>query len=793
MPYLFGYICRLKILFMMLRKIAILVLVLVFSTAATVAQTGSLKGFVYLKKTGEPAIFTNVFLKGTTYGTSTDDNGYYNLSQIPLGKYTLIATSIGFDTASLAIEIFKGGQILSNNLSIGESTVSINTVTVSAEKQEAQTTVKMSVSKLTPKDIKKMPAIGGDPDLAQYLQVLPGVVFTGDQGGQLYIRGGSPIQNKVLLDGMVVYNPFHSIGLFSVFETDIIKTADVYTGGFSAEYGGRVSSIMDIKTRDGNKQRLGGKVSLSTFGGKALLEGPLSAPKNVGEGGTSFILSYKNSYIDKTAPTLYNYADTAGLPYNFQDFYGKVTLSGSNGSKVSFFGFNYDDAVNYPNVAGFNWNEFGGGANFVVIPSRSTTLIDGTIAYSSYEIQSDENTAGAEVTDRRSLINGFNAGMNFTNFKGENQSKFGFEILGFETDFSFRNSVAQEVGQKQNTTEIAAYTQYRYNFGKLVFEPSLRIHYYASLSTLSPEPRLGFKYNLTDNLRLKGAGGFYSQNLLSATSDRDVVNLFYGFLSGPDNLQDEFTDENGDTKEIKSQLQLGKHAIFGFELDITRNLNLNVEGYYKRFNQLANLNRNKLYEDNAENKDIPDSQKKDFIVETGDAYGVDFQVKYEKKQLTLSGVYSWSYVDRFDEFQTYNPIWDRRHNINLLGSYGFGKNLVWTFDARWNIGSGFPLTQQSGFYENLALQGSIDQDYTSENGQLGIAYDGLGGGRLPWYHRFDVSLNRKIELSENSTLQVTASITNVYDRENIFYINRVTNQRVNQLPIIPSLGASLTF
>src|SRR5690606_13999774 len=136
----------------------------------------------------------------------------------------------------------------------------------------------MSVVKISPKEIKQLPTIGGEADLAQYLQVLPGVVFTGDQGGQLYIRGGSPVQNKVLMDGMIVYNPFHSIGLFSVFETDIIRNADVYTGGFTAEYGGRISSIMDTTTRDGNSKYFGGKVGFSPSGAKLLLEGPLKKP-----------------------------------------------------------------------------------------------------------------------------------------------------------------------------------------------------------------------------------------------------------------------------------------------------------------------------------------------------------------------------------------------------------------------------------------------------------------------------------------------------------------------------------
>ena len=137
-------------------------------------------------------------------------------------------------------------KVTMENMFIKETATMMKTFEVSAEKQEAKTQVKMSVAKVTPKEIKSIPAVGGDPDLAQYLQVLPGVTFTGDQGGQLYIRGGSPVQNKVLLDGMIIYNPFHSIGLFSVFDTDIMRSADVYTGGFNAEYGGRISSIMDI-------------------------------------------------------------------------------------------------------------------------------------------------------------------------------------------------------------------------------------------------------------------------------------------------------------------------------------------------------------------------------------------------------------------------------------------------------------------------------------------------------------------------------------------------------------------
>ena len=223
-----------------------------FISISLFAQKGDIRGFVYDKDNGEPIMFCNVIIDGLAIGTATDVNGFFNISGVPAGKQTLLVTYIGYDTLRQSVTL-KNKQILNQKLEISSSSVQIETVTVSADRQEMKSEVKVSVTKITPKDIKIIPAIGGEPDLAQYLQVLPGVVFTGDQGGQLYIRGGSPIQNKVLLDGMIVYNPFHSIGLFSVFDTDIMRNADIYTGGFGAQYGGRISSIMDITTRDGNK------------------------------------------------------------------------------------------------------------------------------------------------------------------------------------------------------------------------------------------------------------------------------------------------------------------------------------------------------------------------------------------------------------------------------------------------------------------------------------------------------------------------------------------------------------
>lgn len=657
-------------------------------------------------------------------------------------------------------------------------------VNVSAESEEKKTDVRISVNKITPKEIRQIPTVGGEPDLAQYLQVLPGVIFSGDQGGQLYIRGGTPIQNKVLMDGMVIYNPFHSIGLYSVFDADIIRGADIYTGGFNAEYGDRISSIMDITTRDGNKKRIAGKVSANTFTAKALVEGPIKKEKEGEGGGISFLMTAKTSYLDQTSKSLYSNLDSAGLPYSFTDLYGKISFNSSSGSKLNLFGFNYSDDVDYNAATNLHWTSSGFGTNFLVVPTGSAAIIDGNFAYSGYKI----NLKEPDGRDRFSEINGFNTGLNFSYFLGKDEFRYGLEMLGFKTNYQFTNSFGSSTDQTENTTELAAYMKLKKIIGKLVIEPGVRLNYYSSLSETSIEPRLGMKFNLSNTIRLKAAGGFYSQNLMSASSDRDVVNLFYGFLSGSDDLPKTF---NG--KDVDSKLQKARHIIAGIEFDLPFHLTLNVEGYFKDFNQLENINRDKIYENDGQHSEKPDYLKQDYIIENGTARGIDFLLKYDYKKLYVWAVYSLGYVKRFDGIRTYEPSFDRRHNINLVTSYRFGKKDVWQANVRWNFGSAFPFTQTQGFYEQLSFPDGTGTNTSNQNGQLGIFYGELNKGRLSTFHRLDVSLQRSFHLSKNSNLEITAGATNVYDRENIFYVNRVTNSRVYQLPFLWNFGMNLTF
>ena len=772
-----------------------LLVTLAFTVAASFsfAQDNDIKGFVYEESTGEPVMFSNVFLKGTTLGCSTTENGYFNITRIPDGHYTLCITCVGYDTLTDHISL-SNGQTISKKYTLKETSMTLETVSITADKVEARTETKTSVITVTPKTINKIPSVGGQADLAQYLQVVPGVIFTGDQGGQLYIRGGSPIQNKVLLDGMVIYNPFHSIGLFSVFDTDIIRNAEVFTGGFGAEYGGRISSVMDISTRDGNKRRWSGKLGTSCFGAKLTLEGPIKKPKNNDDMAITMVLSAKNSYLEQTSKVLYKYASEDGLPFNYSDLYGKFSINAPNGSKVNFFGFSFNDKVNnYKALSDFNWNSWGAGTNFLVIPGKAPVMIEGNIAYSSYlsNMKEDNNP------DRYSKIDGFNMGFDFSYFLGKNTLKYGVEVLGFSTDFvTYSNYGNYQIRATNYSTEIGAYVKYKATLGKLLFEPSIRLQYYASFNEPSFEPRIALKYNVSDRVRLKGAAGRYSQDFVAATSDRDVVNLFYGFLSGVDNLPNTF---NGN--RISSSLQKANHYVLGTEVDLSNNLTMNIEGYWKQFTQLTNINRNKIYQDNEENALVSDLLKKDFMVETGDAYGFDLSMKYEDKHWYLWAVYALGFVNRnYEKYEggdinliSYQPHFDRRHNVNLILTYTAGDLRQWEFSGRWNFGTGFPFTQVQGFYEFLSFQDGIYFDYTTTNGDMGVIFADLNQGRLPTYHRFDIDAKRKFFFNEHTTLEVDFSVTNLYNRANVFYVDLITYQTVHQLPILPSFGLTLSF
>ena len=746
------------------------------------AQSGTIRGFVYDEETDLSIPYANIIIEGTNYGAVANDQGYFIINNVPAGEHDLKVTFIGYEDYTEKVLVQKD-RILSLKVYLKMGSELLDDVEVNAERQERDTKVLTGVVTLSPKKIEQF-SVGGDADIIKAVQVLPGVITTGDQGGQLFIRGGAPIQSLVMLDGAIIYNPFHSIGFFSVFDADIIESANVYSGGFGAQYGSRNSAVMDIQTRDPNRQYLSGKVQASTYSAKVLMEAPLGKKDRNGRAASSLLLSYKTSYLDQSSQVFYPYIETeyGGLPFNFTDVYGKFTSQSENGSKVNLFGFSFNDDVKFAGNNSIGWNAAGGGIDFVAVPPASTVLLSGDFSFSRYDISA---LTGEQINPNTSGINGFNGGLDFTYFVGDgDELQYGIEAIGYRTELTLYDEFGNRIDDFENTTELGAYFRYKLARKRFLLEPGLRLHYYSTQSELSLEPRLGAKYNVNEWLRLKASAGLYSQNLTASNSDRDVVNLFYGFLSGISlsQLPDEFRGE-----PINTSLQKAAHLVTGVEVELSENLSVNLEGYIKDFKQIINVNRNRVSETDPE-----------FIVEEGLAKGIDLLMKYQSKRLYLWFVYSLGEITRDDGTRVYYPYFDRRHNLNFVGTYALDKDQTWEASLRYNFGTGFPFTPTRSFYRqqdflDATNQGIVSYDYTTENGNLDVLYGDLNTKRLPNYHRVDVSVKKTIALQHRQVVEITGGATNLLNYDNIFYYDRNENKRVDQLPIMPTVSISYKF
>ena len=711
---------------MNLRKYILFVSIFLSGILA-VAQNAIIKGFTYDESTGESLPYCTILLTGTSYGALSDVSGAFLINKIPAGTYIVKVSLLGYVDLFDTVEV-SGNATITKRYSISPNSQTLDAVQIVGENTRKEQETRTSVISVTPKDMGKMPAIGGQPDFAQYLQVLPGIISTGDQGGQLYVRGGTPVQNMLLMDGVILYNPFHSIGIFSVFDMD---------------------------------------------------EGPLLKLKEDRKTSISFILSGKGSFLDKSSKAFYPYVDNPdGLPYSFWDLYGKLTLATKNGTRWNIFGFNYDDRVKYSSVANYGWDNWGIGSNFLIVPGDAPTTIEGSLAYSKYTSELQD----VNFDPRKSSMDGFTFNLGFNYYLGKSLLKVGIDVVGYNTYYEYYTIYHAQRKIEDHTTDMSLFVKYKYNFrNKLLIEPGFRLQYYYSLGEVSPEPRLALKYNILPNLRLKLAAGMYSQNLVSIISDRDVVSLFNGFLSSP--LESDLLPNTliNDDKEVKGRLQKSQHAILGLEYDPINPLSINIEGYFKNFSQLISANRYKMVESDNE-----------FIWEKGQAYGGDISVKYEQKGVYIWFVYSLGWVKRNDGKVNYFPHFDRRHNINLVASYSFGKRRSWEINCRWNFGTGFPFTQTQAYYPHYDPT-YINDDYVSANEDVFFLLAGLNEARLPSYHRLDLGAKKKFFLGPRHSLELYFSMTNIYNYKNVFYVNRTTNDVVYQLPFLYYFGMTWRF
>ena len=315
------------------------------------SMTASINGFVRDDASGEPISYANIFLSNSSIGAATNSDGYFVLSGIPLGLYEVNATMIGYAVFKEKVDLLNGESVRLE-IRLMEEAIKGTEVLVTAERQKFERSMESSQIALDLREINSAPAFV-EPDVFRTLQMLPGVQTTSDFSSALYVRGSTPDQNLIMLDGIAIYNPYHLGGIFSTFNTDAIKEADFHAGGFPARYGGRMGAILNVINREGNTEKITGSANLSLISSKALIEGPI--PKWKGIKG-SWMISGRRTYIDKVVdalqlPTGGKRSDGSDVyfqfPYFFYDYQIKANVDFNQDHRLTFTRFYGDDVLDF--------------------------------------------------------------------------------------------------------------------------------------------------------------------------------------------------------------------------------------------------------------------------------------------------------------------------------------------------------------------------------------------------------------------------------------------------------------
>ena len=490
-----------------------------FSQFAT-SQPVTLRGFITDASSGQPLQGANVVLQseGDAFlGAVSSVEGIYQIGQIEPGLYVFQVSFIGFTTYTDTLQL-GNNLFLVKSVSLEPSPEELDDIVIEVEGGAAS--VEAGLQTIRPADIERLPTPDASGDLATYLQSLPGVVSMGDRGGQLFIRGGTPSQNLVLMDGLVVYQPFHIIGFFSAFPEDIVSNADLYAGGFGAEYSGRISSVIDIKTRDGNIQKNQASASLSPFLASVRVDGPIK------KGNSSFLASVRSSLIKQTGPTLVG----EPLPFEFGDVFLKFLNAEGDRARCSLSSlFTYDlgriDPEETTNDDVFRWRNLMLGGRCISLPTTSSVLFEVHVGLSrvlnevgnprSPERKSSSTLANVQVDltrfyDAFELSWGLFTKMNFLNFAlGEQYDNLenGDDLLfGFG---GYIEATLRAGDRFRITPGVAVSTYQDYPWA---LEPRVRLFWLPAGEGGSTE--------------LSAAGGLYTQTLVGAMDERDAGSAF---------------------------------------------------------------------------------------------------------------------------------------------------------------------------------------------------------------------------------------------------------------------------
>lgn len=747
-------------------KIILLFLTFLISLNNTFANN-SISGFIKNNENSETIIGAVVFIENTQFGAYSDKNGYYIIKGIPDGDYNIIVSYIGFENYKSKISIDKNLRL---DINLKPSSILSDEVVVTDNKDIDKRNLTISKVDIPITQLKEI-RIGGEADVFRALQFLPGVLTSSRVSNGLYIRGGSPDQNLVLVDGATVYNPSHLFGFLSTFNADAIKDVELIKGGFNSEYGGRLSAVVNLTQRDGDGENYGGMFNVGLLSSKLAVEGPI--------GNGSFYLGGRRTYFELIKGFISPGPGQPPIPdYNFYDINAKLVQNIGKNDKLSFTGFFTKDNLSI--------NQFGLDLTLGLGNSTSSikwnhiykdNLISSLIlSYSQYDNNIFGSVSGNDFYTQNTITD-YSAKYDVEWFTSDIwTNKFGAEVKSIEFAYrqDFTGNSDDRIPDSLNNfpnfkiTDIhsSIYGQSNINItNNTVLQGGIRLNHWNFLNQVNFDPRLAFLWQMNDFVKFKLAWGIYHQNLKLATQP-DIA-IFDTWLGTDTTLN----------------VARSEHYIMSLETIPLDGYNLSFDIYYKTLNNINELNRyatqiktgkDALYEGN------------------GESFG--FEVFLQKKYGKFGGWvgYGFGFInaqfDSIDGGNWFRPRYDRRHDFKLV--------LQYTINEKWNVGTNF--TYQTG------------QPFTQQTarGQAVLPGDEIGRGKTVPAPRYNLRLPDSHFLNINATYSfkiyglksnLIFDIYNIYNRRDIWFrqyntTSQVTTiQDVKLLPIVPSISWELKF
>ncbi len=776
-------------------KTSVFTLCLLLVISAFAKETGRISGYLRNAATGEPIMYANVVLEGTYLGAASDVHGHYVIVNIPPGKYTLKAMMMGYESRTRAVTI-AADEDIRLDLELTVKAIEGEAVEVTAERTRFEEKVEISRMNLSMEQIVNTPAMV-EADLFRTLQMMPGVTAKNDFSSALIVRGGGSDENLILLDGIEVYNPYHLGGVFSTFNAEALADAEFLAGGYPAKYGNRNSAVLNITSREGNSRRSilfresrladyvdlsGLKGEISMLSSKILAEGPH-------KWGT-WMIAARRTYYDQLAKLYFRIKDGTDSPgaYFFWDSHWKtffdinarnrLTVAGYYGR--DFLTFDYEDDENGFNVD-LDWGNYTTSLQWRFVPSSKIhsllsiahTVYDWDFGFAFTEIDSAVGKVTTELAENVDLRD-WTVREELDWFVSNRHTLTGgFEYKVLEMAIEQEIAGIMFLDRTQSPYIFSVYLQDKWKPFKLLnIQPGLRISRYELHKRLYLEPRIGFKYLLTENTALKGSWGVYRQYMFTNTSDEEIINFVDFWLPVP--------------KEYDAQSC--QHFIAGIEQRFRNDVFFSIEAYYKPYDNMLEVNPN----------NDPVTDKDDFVAGTGTAWGVELLLKKSLGRFNGWLGYSYSRIRKEIDFNSDGKVMNEEgevyfvkndipHSLNAVLNYKLNdKN---SFGMTLSVNSGQPFTVNEGMVYAGTNYASPLTPYAGLQPIPGVK----NGARYPYYFRIDLSYVRAIQpFGINGKFKF--QVINATNHFNVLFAQTLRNTNPTRIrafsmfPIIPSLG-----